>query len=51
MVGITLSKINLDILGYTPEVGVTYEENTSNIEYYSYSKFGVILKFEEVLPL
>ena len=51
MVGITLTKINLDIFGYTPEVGVSYEENKSNIEYYSYSKFGVILKFDEVLPL
>ena len=51
MVGITLTKINLDILGYIPEVGVSYEENTSNIDYYSYSKFGVILKFEEMLSL
>ncbi len=51
MVGITLKKINLDIFGYTPEVGVSYEENTSNIEYYSYSKIGVIVKFDEVMPL
>ncbi len=51
MVAITLQKINLDIFGYTPEVGLTYEETSSNIEYYSYSKFGIILKFAEVLPL
>ena len=51
MLGITLTKINLDILGYTPELGVLYEENTSNIEFYSFSKFGVILKFEEMLSL
>lgn len=51
MVGITLTKINLDIFGYIPEVGVSYEESTSNIEYYSFSKIGVILKFEEVLSL
>ena len=50
-VGITLTKINLDIFGYTPEVGVSYEDNESNIEYYSYSKFGVIVKFDDVLPL
>lgn len=51
MVGITLTKINLDILGYTPEVGVLYEETTSNIDYYTFDKLGIILKFDDVLPL
>ncbi len=51
MVGITVTKINLDIFGYAPEVGLSYEKNSSNIDYYSYSKFGVILKFDEILPL
>ncbi len=48
IVGITLTKINLEIFGYAPEVGFSYEKNSSNIDYYSYSKFGVIVKFDEI---
>jgi hypothetical protein len=51
MVGVTLKKINWQIFGYAPELGVSYEETNSNIDYYSYSKVGVIVKFDEILSL
>lgn len=45
MLGITLKKNNLNFFGYTPEVGLSYEENTSNLAYYSYDKVGFVLSF------
>ena len=44
MAGITLRLIDFKIFGYSPEVGFSYEENSSNLKYYSYSKLGVVFK-------
>ncbi len=51
MAGVTLKKINWKIFGYAPEVGISYEETNSNLDYYSYSKVGVIVQFDEILSL
>lgn len=44
-IGFVVKKDDVTILGYTPEFGITYEETYSNIDYYSYSKIGLILRF------
>lgn len=45
MLGITIKKSDWVFFGYTPEVGISYEENTSNLDYYSYDKLNITLKF------
>ena len=42
---LTVKNGNLNIFGFVPEVGVTYDENVSNINFYSYDKIGIVLKF------
>lgn len=43
--GFTLKNGDLKVFGFVPEVGVTYDENVSNIDFYSYDKIGIVLKF------
>ena len=44
-ISFSIVKSNLQIFGYTPEVGVAYQENYSNIDYYNYSKVALITNF------
>jgi len=42
-VSVTLKNWNIKILDYTPEIGITYEDNSSSLDYYSYDK--IVLNF------
>ena len=44
--GIVCKLDNLKIFGLTPAVGITYEENDSNLDYYSYDKVGFIFDLQ-----
>lgn len=44
-VGITITKGDFKVFGYTPEMVVSYEENRSNLAFYSYDKLGLVLSF------
>lgn len=44
--GIALKITDLKVFGLTPEVGISYEENSSNIEFYSYDKGNLVLNFK-----
>ena len=43
--GLTLQSESFQIMGFMPEIGFRYEENDSNLDYYSYEKIGFILNF------
>ena len=44
--GIVCKLANLSIFGLTPALGVTYEENSSNIDYFSYDKVGFVFDLQ-----
>ena len=44
--GIVCKLANLSIFGLTPALGITYEENSSNIDYFSYDKVGFIFDLQ-----
>ena len=44
--GIICKLENLKIFGLTPALGVTYEENSSNIDYFSYDKVGFVFDLQ-----
>ena len=44
--GIICKLENLKIFGLTPALGITYEENDSNLDYYSYDKVGFVFDLQ-----
>ena len=44
--GVICKLENLKLFGLTPAFGVTYEENDSNLDYYSYDKVGFVFDLQ-----
>lgn len=47
-IGITLANKRLNVFGYSPEIGVTYEMNRSSLEYFKYDKLGLVFSINQL---